>query len=663
MKRNIFEDKNTCVLKIILLPTCVLFYILFPSLIGYTQTIYDDINDLKQIELYIHEGEYSETEPNEKKYIYDYPLEKYFSKYDQKHLPKEKDYKRRMYTLKGFLIIDDNIKDEVLSLYMGPIDYPANIYLNKVLIHKAGRYKKSYNSTIYTASNIILPNELLLNNAENEIAVELFPQYEIRPFSKIYVSVYKKVSNLVFWRNFFNVYLIQASVFLSILILINIIINIFFRKYTKSEFIKYMYFCFVCIFFCCSYISITFYSVSFNEILLEKISRIGFSLMGVAYTLFIIKSTNILSQKVIPFIVIITGTALSIITAFQQTKEGIRHVFDFIMFIEIIPLLAFNLTLLLISIIKYKNKASLFILIALILISVLGIHDILALSVFVRIPYAWLTAYGYIVLVLALYIILSIEHSIVYKKLVTKNKIIKHNMKLAKRVQKQFVKKINHNTGNYHIYTYYKPMDVVSGDFYEILKINDDDIGILISDVSGHGIGSGIVTSMLKILCKSSKNITKYPNKFLKFINKNLTGIIGNNFVTAFYGIINYDKMTFTYSNASHCYPILFRRSDGLLTKLKSTGGMIGIAKGLDYSNKDISIKKGDVLLFFTDGLIETMNKNRELFGYDKIFDTIIKFKNEPINIIVNKLVEESTNFSGRKDPIDDLSMVCIEVL
>jgi hypothetical protein len=441
-------------------------------------------------------------------------------------------------------------------------------------------------------------------------------------------------------------------------------INIAYRGYSRSKYLKYIYFILICIFFCLSYISITFYSISFNEILLEKLSRIGFSLLTASFSLFIIEITNIINKKSFLNILIITlGTILALITGIQYSKEGIRYIFDIIVFGYIIPLFILNTVLLLISIIRDKNKTTLFIFIAFIQIIILSIHDILVLSIFVYIPYAWLTPYGYIVLVLALYIILSIEHSIVYKKLVERNKVIKFSLSLAKNVQKHFVKKIDRKIKDYQVYTYYKPMDDVSGDFYELIELSDDELGIFISDVSGHGVGSGIVTSMLKILCQSTEKSISNPSKFLKYINMNLIGIIGNNHVTAFYGIIDYKSNEFIYSNASHCYPILYRKPNGKIIKLKSTGGMIGISKKIDYTTRRIEIKKGDVLLFFTDGLIDTMNKKGDLFDYENIYQVLKDFKHTSINNMVNELLKSCYNFSDNKKLDDDITIVCIEIL
>jgi hypothetical protein len=387
-------------------------------------------------------------------------------------------------------------------------------------------------------------------------------------------------------------------------------------------------------------------------------------LLTVSFSLFIIEITNIINKKSLLNILIITlGAILALITGIQDSKEGIRYIFDIIMFGWIIPLFILNTILLLISIIRDKNKTTLFIFIAFILIIILSIHDILVLSIFVYVPYAWLTPYGYIILVLALYIILSIEHSIVYKKLVERNKVIKFSLNLAKNVQKHFVKKIDRKIKNYQVYTYYKPMDDVSGDFYELIELPDDELGIFIADVSGHGVGSGIVTSMLKILCQSTEKSINNPSKFLKYINMNLTGIIGNNHVTAFYGIIDYKSNELIYSNASHCYPILYRKPNDKIIKLKSTGGMIGISKKIDYTTKRFEIKKGDILFFFTDGLIDTMNKKGDLFDYGNIYKVLNDFKHTSINNMVNELLKSCYNFSDNKKLDDDITIVCIEIL
>ncbi len=342
--------------------------------------INDKVKEL-HLDFYIYEGEYTE--------ILNISLEELaildFVEYDGKSLPQQKGVSRRSYIMKADFMTSENNKEDLLSLYIGMIDYPAIIILNGIRIHQIGRYKDGYNSTIYYPNHVYLSPDLLRYGDENnELYIKLLPEYEVKPFPEGIISSFSNVSYWVFWRRFLGVSLIQSVFVIAIIIFLYFMFDFFIKRFKE---IKSLYFSLLCFTFAFTVFNMTFFHYSANEVISEIISRSSFPLALFFLTLFISEITGILSRsKWFKIMLLVPTLVCSIFVLVQSTKYGVHSVFNYVMNFFIGPMLALNLILLLISVIKYKNKLIIPILVGMLITIGLSIHDIIYISLD-EIPY------------------------------------------------------------------------------------------------------------------------------------------------------------------------------------------------------------------------------------------------------------------------------------
>ncbi|MFW5799845.1 MAG: SpoIIE family protein phosphatase, partial [Spirochaetota bacterium] len=185
------------------------------------------------------------------------------------------------------------------------------------------------------------------------------------------------------------------------------------------------------------------------------------------------------------------------------------------------------------------------------------------------------------------------------KQLYLRNKVIEYDLSLARKVQQQIVTQLLPSNDDFEFRVIYEPMDAIGGDFYEFIVRREGDIGLFISDVSGHGASAAFITSMLKILCATNRRYSNKPALFLQKMNESLYDKIADNFVTAFYGIFSPTDKTLHYANAGHIYPILFRKKTAKLSKINMIGAVMGVNPSIEYSEKMLQLEKDDLLLFY----------------------------------------------------------------
>lgn len=356
-----------------------------------------------------------------------------FKKYDMKHLPDKLNMDKKMYTMRNTFYIDQKLINEDISIFVGPADYPFDLYINGSLILKRGRYKDSHNASTYHSNNLLLlSNYLNYGNVSNNIAMQAFPKHEINYPPDIAISSSKIVTSMAFWRNFFNVHLVQGVALISLLLFIYFLF-LFFTRRTKD--LRYLYFAVLCFFYFLAYSNISFKNDFSNEILLEKISRFSFPMTVLFLAFFVMEFTGILNKKIwLKIAMGIPPLTLSIITLFLNSKESIRKLFTISSNFFITPAIIFGITLLIISVIKYKRKSSIFILIGFAVVVATSLRDIRYLTNSIT-PYSWSVPFGYIALAIGLFFILALEQSRIFEDSILRTKELdKKNCSLKKMV-------------------------------------------------------------------------------------------------------------------------------------------------------------------------------------------------------------------------------------
>ncbi len=334
-------------------------------------------------------------------------------RYSKGYLPSDLDVSPKMYTFKTTFRIDPPLKDDDLSLYMGLAEYPFRLYLNGVEIFMKGRYRDGhYNSSLRAVQSVYLSPDLLKYGAEeNELVLEIFPQYETWGLDRLYIDHSADVARAVFLRNFVGINAIQGGFFLA-LILGLYFLGLFFAERRKE--VKYLIFCFICAAFCMAYFSVVTHYESNDEVLMEALSKGGIVLMSAALLMFCCEFTGILNEKrIFPLVMLGLGIVAAASVLAQGSKEEILRWFGYAMNFIIVPQLILDIGILIYALIRNKNLYVIFLLSSFPVIIATAIHDVIYLNAAV-IPFAWFTAYGYFAVVIAIFAMLALEQANLY---------------------------------------------------------------------------------------------------------------------------------------------------------------------------------------------------------------------------------------------------------
>jgi len=207
----------------------------------------------------------------------------------------------------------------------------------------------------------------------------------------------------------------------------------------------------------------------------------------------------------------------------------------------------------------------------------------------------------------------------------------------------------------------YIPMTSVAGDFYDFIVIDEKRMGILVADVSGHGMPAALISSMLKIALATQTGCASDPASVLAGLNQALYGKFQEHFVTAAYVLVDTGKQSISYAGAGHP-PLIFRdNSAGETREFEENGLVLGAFPDATYTSINIPFKEGDWGVVYTDGITETTNLSDEHFGVDR-FKLFLQIHHDlSAGQLVDKLLDELSRWSDAasgREPEDDITLL-----
>lgn len=207
------------------------------------------------------------------------------------------------------------------------------------------------------------------------------------------------------------------------------------------------------------------------------------------------------------------------------------------------------------------------------------------------------------------------------------------------------------------------PASRVGGDFYHVIALGDRRIGIAIGDVIGKGVPAALYMSATLSIHETVLALRKDlpPRDVMATINQLLCRKTqGSRFVTFMYGTLDLDLRKFVFSNAGHSYPLLLRR--GQCTELVCNGPALGMFDEDNFESATIDLEENDTLVLFTDGVIETMNADREMFGFERFIDLVKTVPTASITQFGNRLLAGISDFRKDTPQFDDLTLLCLKL-
>ncbi len=209
----------------------------------------------------------------------------------------------------------------------------------------------------------------------------------------------------------------------------------------------------------------------------------------------------------------------------------------------------------------------------------------------------------------------------------------------------------------------YVPASEVAGDFYDFLPGEGRRVGILIADVSGHGVPAALVASMLKVAVAAQAGHAASPAKVLSGINQIFHGKLRNQFITALYLFVDLESGRLTAASAGHPRPLLWRQREGRVEELPLGGTVIGRLRRAGYEEVAVDLNSGDRLLLFTDGIPEALGPGGEAFGEERLRDLLFRQASLSAEGIAEALLSEVAAWTGRTAAFDDdLTLVVVEI-
>ena len=238
-------------------------------------------------------------------------------------------------------------------------------------------------------------------------------------------------------------------------------------------------------------------------------------------------------------------------------------------------------------------------------------------------------------------------------------KEIQKELEVARRIQLSILPKEFPPSTNFRVAARYVPMTAVAGDFYDYIIADDHQVGLLIADVSGHGVPAALIASMVKLAAASQRALAADPCRFLSGVNSALLGNTQKQFVTAAYVYLNSESGELRYSAAAHPPLLLIR--NGRVTPIQENGLMLAVFGFASYSTAVHKLETNDRIVMYTDGVIEASNATGNSFGDDALCDLLTKTQELSPAMAADSIISSVRQWSEKQD--DDLTILICDYI
>jgi sigma-B regulation protein RsbU (phosphoserine phosphatase) len=230
---------------------------------------------------------------------------------------------------------------------------------------------------------------------------------------------------------------------------------------------------------------------------------------------------------------------------------------------------------------------------------------------------------------------------------------------MALNIQKSLLPQKNPDVSGFRIFTIWEPTRVVSGDYYDFIHLKENNLGIALADVCGHGFPAALLMSNVQASFRIISSHDHSPKEVCDHLNSIMNSyLMPEKYTSFFYGILDAERREFVYANAGHPFPIIIR-SNGEINYLTNGGLLLGVNPNTSYEQSIINLEKGDILLLYSDGIVETRNAAGEEFGENRLIEFCKKNMNLKEKIFRENILTALDKFSNSNID-DDITLVVI---
>ncbi len=238
-------------------------------------------------------------------------------------------------------------------------------------------------------------------------------------------------------------------------------------------------------------------------------------------------------------------------------------------------------------------------------------------------------------------------------------------MQIAKDIQKRLLPTNFTTSENIAIAGLCVPAHQVGGDYYDFIERDNSCYDLIIADVSGHSIGSALIMAETRTFIHARIQDIKQPAEMLQALNGYFLKDLDRSdlFVTMFYLQYNPKNHRIIYGNAGHNTPLLWKKQKQQIEILDTEGLIFGIKEDIDFEQKATDLEPGDILLLYTDGIIEAENKDKVFFGIERLGKVLEEGQDLSPQELIDKIMTQGRIFTGMRHFNDDVTLVVMKVL
>lgn len=235
-------------------------------------------------------------------------------------------------------------------------------------------------------------------------------------------------------------------------------------------------------------------------------------------------------------------------------------------------------------------------------------------------------------------------------------------LNMARQIQADLLPKELPDNEHFSLAAYSKPSQTIGGDFYDFIPIDENRFGLIIADGCGKGLPAAMLISQIQAMMKSEINNGNDIRQTLVNVNKMVVRYTPKDkFVTLFYGVYDQSKNQFEYATAGHHYPMWIRNS-GEFDLLSKGGPALGLIEPAHFETGVIHLQANDVILFYTDGVTETMDDAKQQYGEIRLGELLIQKRHLDSNSIIAAIREDLDCFNSNGSQVDDCTIMVLKI-
>jgi len=259
----------------------------------------------------------------------------------------------------------------------------------------------------------------------------------------------------------------------------------------------------------------------------------------------------------------------------------------------------------------------------------------------------------------------ALENALLHEEAVAKERM-DTQLDIASGIQKSLLPEVAPSVPGLDIAGWNHPCEMVGGDYFDFVQLDDGRTAVVVGDVSGHGIGPAFLMSSARAALRSLITCEIGPEQIMEHLNRLLTNQVlpVGTFITMIFAVLEPDSRELVFTNAGHPPPIVFSAANLSIREPEERGMVLGVDADMAYPESNpIQLAAGDLVAFYTDGILDATNEDGEWFGKERLTKAIMANRELPARNMIDAVRAEMSVFCGKKPPPDDLTLVLVKAL